>query len=361
MKERREQARDFVVSADSMASSSHPQRNDDKVLGRPDNRYNRPENPGLRSNVEYRIGKEQELAPKLEELNVYGLFDGISLARGDVASRTASSIMTETMTNLEPGATAEESLQAISEGLRKAHEACKTASAGSTADIVRLLPGEGDMPTTVVFGHVGDSRIYKRNQEGRLERITIDQNRYNQEIEIQQLMGNITPEQASAYRLTNNFDDLDDAPNEIKIAFMEQHVLTSSLGGNYEPKTGQFDLQEGESIVIVSDGVHDNMTDQEIAEELDLPGDNPAERLNIRAMEKARRLHEHYHRKQELEQEKKELDELTAQGSLGKAVDLNRFRKLKEMIDSKTPADLKDIKGYDDMTSVIIESPPQTN
>lgn len=98
--------------------------------------------------------------------------------------------------------------------------------------------------------HVGDSRIY-RFRDGRLERMMRDHTR----VQVLSDQGIITPAEAG------------DHP--------ESHVINRNLGGRPDvevdtPEDGPFDLQEGDTYLLCSDGLHGLVDDEAITRILTL-------------------------------------------------------------------------------------------
>ena len=95
---------------------------------------------------------------------------------------------------------------------------------------------------SVFFGHVGDSRLYHLRGEG-LQTRTTDQT------EVQHLLsqGVISRERAKRYPRKN--------------------VLLSAISSNssYDLQTGSFEIEAGDRILLVTDGIHNQIGKKEIA------------------------------------------------------------------------------------------------
>ena len=106
---------------------------------------------------------------------------------------------------------------------------------GSTLTVL-FLSGK-----SAFWGHVGDTRIYHLH-EGSLIRITEDHTIAGMLLQ----RGDITREQARIHPYGT--------------------VLTKCIGcERHEPDSGVFDLAHGDFVLVSSDGLHDLMTDEEIA------------------------------------------------------------------------------------------------
>jgi protein phosphatase len=126
---------------------------------------------------------------------------------------------------------------------------------GEAQERLKLIASEkpdlADMGTTLSVisisnkianvGHVGDSRIYHLRSEGIVDR-TVDQT------EVEQLVQQRVLSKASARR------------------YPRRHVLLSVLSGNrdYELHREQFDIQEGDRLLLLTDGVSSKVLRQEI-------------------------------------------------------------------------------------------------
>ncbi|MFH2063553.1 MAG: protein phosphatase 2C domain-containing protein, partial [bacterium] len=233
---------------------------------------------------------EKSAVGRLRHLGIYGLFDGVSTSSGYLASRLTSAQAADTMSRLSDSADVKETKSVMLEALKKADEQLKKIQSSTTADLVRVMPtGEGQ-PATVVYAHVGDSRIYKRRVDGSLELITVDQNEYHLMISSMVDGGEIDRQRADFLRQARFVHELADAPPELAEAFKRQNILWSSVGGQYPDfVTGTFELCPGESIVMVTDGISDNLSQAEMSEVLNGPVDGGDDSLVDRLVELADR------------------------------------------------------------------------
>jgi len=186
------------------------------------------------------------------ELNLYIVADGMGgHERGDVASRMAVLRINELI---------QEGLSSADEGLLRQDDyirgVLRDAMAGANREIVeysRRLGIGRVMGTTASLlltrngraytGHVGDSRIY-RLRNGEIEKLTKDHSRVQELVD----MGVIAPEEAEGHYLS--------------------HIITRALGshGSVEVDTGVFDIEDGDSFLLSTDGLFRVMGINEVRE-----------------------------------------------------------------------------------------------
>lgn len=107
---------------------------------------------------------------------------------------------------------------------------------GTTATVVKILNGKA------YWAHVGDSRLYLI-RSGYLYQMTFDHSLVNEQLRA----GIITPEEAEMHHLKN--------------------VITRSVGYQEEEDvdTNGFVLEEGDRLVLCSDGLHGKVSDEELS------------------------------------------------------------------------------------------------
>lgn len=261
-----------IISIATEASENHPERNEDSTF----------------------VLEDQEAA---------GVFDGMG---GGLAGKEASQLASETvrkkLLEIRKGAGIDEWKTAILQALEEAQqkvtafgnetffkylddpfveaayrdrpqkeiealmEEKKISPTGTTASIVKLLE-RPDGGADMVYGHTGDSRIYVLRKDGKIEQITKDQGALEQAIK----SGIITQEEA-------DFIDQATSREEIMkkfgpergaaISFLYKDLrrgVTGALGiSESKFQTGVVRLEPGERVFITSDGIHDNLTKEEI-------------------------------------------------------------------------------------------------
>ncbi len=270
------------VSIESRASAKHPDRNEDAALGDL-NRISREEQqpPVLHTadkaadlELVRRTGEtEKQLAGALQERGVCGTFDGVSGARdlgqGLLASRLASGKIAEIMSHMPLDADARRATRSIEAAFRSANQAIAEykkkrpdlQEMNTTGDVVKVVDN-GDGTFDVAYGHAGDSRIYVLDGDtGQIRCETTDDGLAKYMLKA----GKIDQE---GYRQIMSAPSADALPDNLKWLFQKRNVITNGIGmgENFSVETGIIKAKKGDRILISSDGIHDNLTDEEIAE-----------------------------------------------------------------------------------------------
>jgi len=157
-------------------------------------------------------------------------------------------------------------------------EAKITTPTGSTASVAKLIE-RPDGGTEMVYGHVGDSRIYVLRKNGKIEQVTQDEGGFKEAVE----KGVITQEEADVLDQITDPKILEEKFDKDKAEYLQRlfpHIrrsITQGLGlaKEIKPQIGSIKLEPGERVLFTSDGIHDNLTDKEI-EQL-LKGGSPTE------------------------------------------------------------------------------------
>jgi len=169
--------------------------------------------------------------------------DGVGgLDLGEVASATAISVITESFARAQPGAMLISLLPKLVQQANAAVHDCTLAKEHNGHKMATTVVACALRYDQAVISHVGDSRCYLvRN--GRARQITQDHTLVNE----QRKMGLISAGEIPA----------SDA----------RHVLIRSLGPEMfvSPDTSAVTLQPGDVLVLCTDGLHDEMSEAEIA------------------------------------------------------------------------------------------------
>lgn len=228
------------IRAKSISSEQHADRNEDSI-------FNLPEN------------------------NAFGVFDGMGgHAAGDVASRIARDHVGKSIKELPEGLSLEQTERSLSTILKEAHEKIlqqarsnpSLKDMGTTASVVKIWEGlQGERKA--VIGNVGDSRVYVRRANGSLEQITLDDNSIRQMMARQIISG--AEARALQSKLSNATDLSKLTPQEQNI-YNNRNVIAQALGhDNVSPRIHVVDIRVGDKLIVTSDGIHDNLTDNEIS------------------------------------------------------------------------------------------------
>jgi len=223
----------------SAASESHSERNEDAVL----------------------CDKER---------GIFGVFDGLGGHQaGEVASSIARDCVAQRLRSISENANAEEVEQTMIQALAETNEKIKDEELkdetlrgmGTTATVVYLTKA-GDKNVAVV-GHLGDSRAYVFSREKGLNQITLDDGIFRDLVE----------DEESAFLLQkkiSNAEIIEDLTPEEQTAFKSRNIVKAALGkGEPEIKIYTIPFEAGKSLILTSDGVHDNLTEREIQEILE--------------------------------------------------------------------------------------------
>jgi PPM family protein phosphatase len=240
----------FVYSHSSIANERHPRRNEDSVL--------------------------------IDEMaGLFAVFDGVGgSAAAEIASQTAVRAATQTWrdmlrerqrrrksyTMLEDCDTYDIGdmlgqliLEADNKVRTEGAQRAGTDDLATTVALVAFCKQPDTNYYTMVSAHVGDSRIYLLHEQEHLHRLTSDDGFLTKLIENQ-----IIDEQ-HALRIDQamHVDQLTD--NEYRY-FRLRGGITQALGGPIAPTvhTNKTTIKPGDRILLCTDGIHDNLTDEEI-------------------------------------------------------------------------------------------------
>lgn len=223
----------------SVPSDAHPEQNEDAFFAMPDRGF-------------------------------YGVFDGMKAhASADIAARIAADEAQDVLVSLAPGATSEAVADTLRDALLSADGAiraeCQTRGEvrgmGTTAMVVALRPQGGDTWSAMV-GWVGDSRallIPEGARTGLLQTLTLDDSVVRLHVaspaaakKVQATLGSVT----NTRSLTLRERDF----------FLERNVLIQAVGDSLKHvHVADHALGDGDQLLLTTDGVHDNLTDAEVA------------------------------------------------------------------------------------------------
>ncbi len=208
----------------------------------------------------------------LPDRGFFGVFDGMGAhAAADVAARMAAEEAQEALAPLAPEVEADavadtirDALFAADEGIRiEAQSRGDPRGMGTTALISVLRPRRAPRSAgtwQVIVGWVGDSRaLLLADQARTLETLTIDDGVVRQHArslaqarKVQAALGSATDALALSLR-ERDF-------------FLERHVVLQAVGTSLRHvHVTERVLGEGDTLLLVTDGVHDNLTDREMA------------------------------------------------------------------------------------------------
>ncbi len=179
---------------------------------------------------------------ELRDSSFYAVADGVGGAQaGDVASQMAMEILGEAFINLNEGGDAEARMKAGIEQSNSAifqmsHELHQLSTMATTVVGLHI---DGNIAT---IAHVGDSRLYRIDPQGRIYQETQDHSVVEEEVRA----GRLTPEQAATHPSRN--------------------VISRALGAeeSVEIDLKSIVIEPGTSFLLCSDGVTRHITDEEL-------------------------------------------------------------------------------------------------
>jgi serine/threonine protein phosphatase PrpC len=180
---------------------------------------------------------------ELGRIGLFAVADGVGGAQaGDVASQMAMEILGEAFANLPENLDAEDAMRVAIEHANAAihNMANELPQLSSMATTIAALHVSGNIAT---IGHVGDSRVYRIEPDGTLQRETADHSVVEEEVRA----GRMTPEQALTHPSRN--------------------VISRALGAE---ETVDVDLKTimvdpGTMFLLCSDGITRHIGDEELA------------------------------------------------------------------------------------------------
>lgn len=191
---------------------------------------------------------------EMAQCGIYAVADGVGGAQaGEVASQMAVELLGEAFANIAPGTDAESVMRsAIGQANSAIHQmANELPQLANMATTIVALHIDGDIAT---IGHVGDSRLYRVDQDGNLFRDTDDHSMVADEVRA----GRMTEEQAESHPSRN--------------------IISRALGAEptVEPDLKTIMINPGTAFLLCSDGITRHVSDPEIKGILTF-GSNPAD------------------------------------------------------------------------------------
>ncbi|GCE03228.1 protein phosphatase PrpC [Dictyobacter aurantiacus] len=129
---------------------------------------------------------------------------------------------------------------------------------------------------TMVYAHVGDSRVYLLRGDERIKRLTSDDGLLTKLIE------NQIVNEYHAFRIDQAMRA--DQLSEVEYNYFRlRGGITQALGGPIPPTihTNKISIRPGDRILLCTDGIHDNLTDEEIEDILRTSPRSSASRILV--------------------------------------------------------------------------------
>ena len=226
-------------------------------------------------------------------LDLMAVFDGVGgYEGGEVASRIAAHSVLSTWRRQAPTAQDLAGLRALmraalleaDQEVRAAVDRQPELTGMATTAIVAKIWETPDHRRLLVHGHVGDSRLYLLRARGALERVTVDDGILSTHVAV----GLISEEEALKIDQAEDWQELDERQ---KRYFYQRGLITQAIGGRGEPEVhvSEQEMRPGDRVLVCSDGIHDNLTEAEIAAVLREHGRNDAGALVQAARKRAQR------------------------------------------------------------------------
>lgn len=208
------------------------------------------------------------------EHNVYGVFDGVGTNEaGLVVKESLKKVLAKLKTDDINPRKKEEWVEHLRSALLLASDflMAKKSIEGTTVDVVKLIKENGKRFAIIL--HAGDGRVYKFRQDkngGQLEGLTLDHR------------VSLSPK-VSARALKKAQDKKSDDPYMSDSEKTANRIITKDLDATTKETDIDVrieELRKDEQIIIVSDGIHDNLTTSEMKVSLNCNnGEDPADLL----------------------------------------------------------------------------------
>lgn len=226
-----------------------------------------------------------------QEKGAAGIFGGLpAFANADHASALAAEEVGKVLGGAREGMTLDEEARLVGLALESANtkifEANQTPEAkadpakrmATTASVVKLWKDPSGRMRAII-GHAGNARAYIFRADGSLTHVTRDHIRPLDSLSREQAF-ELQKKLAAAENLS------EDLSPEEQMAFGSRDIVTGSLGQRRQAAIDVVTttLGVGEKIVLVTDGVHHNLTDVEIAAAI---AASPAQEAGRRIVEAA--------------------------------------------------------------------------
>ncbi|HLH60484.1 MAG TPA: PP2C family serine/threonine-protein phosphatase [Ktedonobacteraceae bacterium] len=234
------------------------------------------------------------------------VFDGVGgSAAGEIASRTAAratrQAWREALQEVRKGRNVDSYLEncAITDFclllqhlIEKADDLVRTEGArqagtddlATTVALAAICRQSAKNEYTMVYAHVGDSRVYLLREHEPLKRLTVDDGLLGRLVE------NSMVSEEDAHRIDQamHVEDLSDLEFSY---FRLRGGITQALGGPMPPTihAEQITIIPGDRILLCTDGIHDNLIDAEIEDILrNAPRQTVARRLVEKSLQRSR-------------------------------------------------------------------------
>jgi protein phosphatase len=238
----------------------------------PSNQIEQHSNNGIISIADSRTGEihqhNEDTIIYCPQQLLFGVFDGVGgEINGADSARTAGSLIQKTLSALPDNIAAADTETAIFRAIVEANYAVTFQAmadgieTGTTVLVTKLLLDQEH--TTAVIGSAGDSRAYLFRDK-HLEQITQDDGLLTDVVH-----GITDPETRKLYQFhLNNITkaaDYSGKPKDLKFYFDHRNYIHQAIGKiPINPHLYTIELLPGDKLLLLTDGITDNLTDQEI-------------------------------------------------------------------------------------------------
>jgi PPM family protein phosphatase len=234
----------------------------------------------------HKANRNEDRKLVLADKKIFGLFDGVGgSAAGEVAAEIACASSEKNLIKfpdeLSETFSEDDAKRTMAEVLLEAHEdivkrsLADNKSMQTTASVVKILNNG-----LAIIGNVGDSRVYHL-RNGKIESITLDDAGIRSFYQDEQTA-------IAVQKRVTNAKIPEDVPDNERDFLMDDYKygLEQVLGAvslrtkvNEPPKPRIYTMQllPGDILLLSTDGIHDNATDEELEEWLTHNGSNPSE------------------------------------------------------------------------------------
>jgi PPM family protein phosphatase len=188
----------------------------------------------------------------------FAVFDGVGGgADGDKAAQLAKDFFTEGVKHIPDGLSAEETAKFLQRMAIECNDVIYKNTNGDTTLTFNYIHEDADGKKKLININVGDSRVY-RLRNGKLEGISLDDPDPSKD----------PAEQWAHQKLLASIDTKEDfkaLSKREKIAYQNRNVISSALGTSIiEPSINIVDVEDDDTFLLTTDGIHDNLTDAQI-------------------------------------------------------------------------------------------------
>lgn len=198
-----------------------------------------------------------------EKLGIFGVFDGVGGARGGAAAaKIAAKVIAETFKEHNRKHKKQEASEILREALMEAaHQIAINGQIYGRFNQATAVTVVKISDNKIIIANVGDCRCYGLTQERELKRLTVDHGILEELIKSRQISLD------TALKIDQAKDKKELTAKELAI-FNQRHVITEALAAEFEKDVhidfNEVDAKKFKMLILTTDGVHDNLTDEEI-------------------------------------------------------------------------------------------------